>query len=313
MKKLLASVLIFLLAIPTVFGATSVKPDESINVFINGERVTFDVAPILMNNTTLVQFTPIFNKLGISYEWDGVNKIITGKKGEQTIKLEIDEPVVSVNEFNIKLSASPILYKDRTLVPLRFVGEATGMDVIWNKETKEIHINNSATPKSYEKPDYTVYTQGAAFGTTAVDFLKRIKVEPDKYDEKNSNYSFNKVKQFGYDSNLNVLFKEDAFNHLFYTFYASDLNKSVLLVYRDIVAELEKTFGAPNEFSVRAYTDGEYKILTTTISDQDLIRGLRNESHYVLSHWAFSELWVYATLINNGSEVTIQLRIQKPL
>lgn len=46
---------------------------------------------------------------------------------------------------NVTKSASPIVKNRRTLVPLRFIGEALGKEVIWNNDEKSVTVSDEAT------------------------------------------------------------------------------------------------------------------------------------------------------------------------
>ena len=39
-------------------------------------------------------------------------------------------------------SIKPFIINSRTVVPVRFISEALGFEVIWNEETKEITVEN---------------------------------------------------------------------------------------------------------------------------------------------------------------------------
>ena len=46
---------------------------------------------------------------------------------------------------NVSKSASPIVKNRRTLVPLRFIGEALGKEVIWNNDEKSVTVSDEGT------------------------------------------------------------------------------------------------------------------------------------------------------------------------
>lgn len=46
---------------------------------------------------------------------------------------------------NVTKSASPIVKNRRTLVPLRFIGEALGKEVLWNNDEKSVTVSDEAT------------------------------------------------------------------------------------------------------------------------------------------------------------------------
>ncbi|SEF70544.1 copper amine oxidase N-terminal domain-containing protein [Paenibacillus sp. UNC499MF] len=68
-----------------------------INVSLDNEKIKFDENPVLEDGTTLVQFRPIFEKLGLSIKWDGNKLEVTGTKSNLEIKLTIGEKFAFVN------------------------------------------------------------------------------------------------------------------------------------------------------------------------------------------------------------------------
>lgn len=46
---------------------------------------------------------------------------------------------------NVTKSASPIVKDRRTLVPLRFIGEALGKEVLWNNDEKSVTVSDEGT------------------------------------------------------------------------------------------------------------------------------------------------------------------------
>ena len=61
----------------------------------------------------------------------------------QIIANIVDYKII-INEQEIKLSETVVTVNDRTYLPLRNIAEVLGMDVNWNKDTKEISITNKS-------------------------------------------------------------------------------------------------------------------------------------------------------------------------
>lgn len=71
MKKKVAIITTLLLTLisPSVLPSVNAAP-VSKQVVVDGQRVIFDLNPIIVDGTTLVQFTPVFKKLGITSTWN---------------------------------------------------------------------------------------------------------------------------------------------------------------------------------------------------------------------------------------------------
>ncbi|MBQ8300991.1 MAG: hypothetical protein IJX57_03410 [Clostridia bacterium] len=134
MKKLIAFFMIFMSM------TVSASANEDIKVYLNNEELTFDVAPIIRNDSTLVPFRAIFEKLDMTVQWFEDEKRVTAQKNDTVITLFIDNTEMDVNSEKITLLTPPIIHNDRTLVPLRAVSEAAGATVDWNGETRTVYI-----------------------------------------------------------------------------------------------------------------------------------------------------------------------------
>ena len=128
------------------------KDPNKIEVFLNGEKMTFDSEPYIENGTTRVPMRAIFEGLGAKVDWDSEDKIVTAQKDGVEIKLTIGEDTALVNGVENKLLVPAEIKNSRTMVPLRFVSEALGAKVDWDGETKTITITNEAADSKEEKP-----------------------------------------------------------------------------------------------------------------------------------------------------------------
>lgn len=71
--------------------------EKQIEVIINGEKVVFTGSPIIENGTTLVEFRPIFEKLGLKVNWNGETRTVSGDNENIKIELKIGNKVAVVN------------------------------------------------------------------------------------------------------------------------------------------------------------------------------------------------------------------------
>ncbi|GFN29897.1 hypothetical protein PCURB6_01570 [Paenibacillus curdlanolyticus] len=147
MKKLTALILAAMLLMLTFAGSISAAANnkQSIQVWINDQKVQFDVPPILVKGTTYVEFKGLFKALGYSISYDEYSKVITGKSEQGTLTLNTLTGAATVNGKKQEQSAQPIIQQGRTLVPLRFIAEATNLNVKWNKESLTITITSKGS------------------------------------------------------------------------------------------------------------------------------------------------------------------------
>ena len=136
MKK---AIIIFFAVLCTTFTAYAA---DDISVYMNGEKMVFEQAPIIRDDFTLVPFRAIFEKLDMTVQWFGDEQRVTAQKGGIAITLFINKPVMYVNNEAFELSTPPIIYNDFTLVPLRAVAEAAKAQVEWDGDTRTVTITS---------------------------------------------------------------------------------------------------------------------------------------------------------------------------
>lgn len=104
--------------------STITKPTpvgNAVSIVIDGEKVEPSVPPIIINNTTYVHVR-IVEKLGATVKWESVS-------GE-----------VTVNGKLIPAEVQPISLHYKTMVPLRFIAEASGSMVKWDNKTRSVIV-----------------------------------------------------------------------------------------------------------------------------------------------------------------------------
>lgn len=111
-----------------------------IKIFINGEIYQFDQPPIVKGNRTLVPLRGIFEALGAEVQYDQATGKITVTKENVKIILKINSKSVTKNGKTEIIDEPAILTNNRTLVPLRFIGEALGADVKWDPKQNAVFI-----------------------------------------------------------------------------------------------------------------------------------------------------------------------------
>jgi hypothetical protein len=125
------------------FSATNVfaaEQTKQIDVYLDDELIIFSVNPLLDNGSTLVQFKPVFEKLGLEIAWNAKTKTVKGASKDLNIELSIGSKTVTVNGVKKQLTVAPKIINGVTMVPLRFIGEASGRDVSWDGRTKTVYV-----------------------------------------------------------------------------------------------------------------------------------------------------------------------------
>lgn len=99
-------------------------------VRINGSYVVFtDVYPYITTGRTMIPFRALFEAIGAYVDYDTSNPArqkITAKLGNNTIVLYIGDKTAYKNGVKVTLDVAPEILNSRTMIPLRFCGEALG-------------------------------------------------------------------------------------------------------------------------------------------------------------------------------------------
>lgn len=130
---LLTLVMFLSLMIPA--GAAS-----NIKIVINDNTVSSDVPPIIEDGRTLVPLRVVMEYLGAQVTYTNTTKTITVVKSNTILTLTLNKNTVFKNGENIKLDVPAKLVSGRTVVPLRFIGQALGSNVEWQHESKTVVI-----------------------------------------------------------------------------------------------------------------------------------------------------------------------------
>ncbi|NLG33379.1 MAG: hypothetical protein GX550_07650 [Syntrophomonadaceae bacterium] len=123
--------------------APSAKAD--IKLMVNGSEYYSDPKPYIKNDRVLVPMRRIFEILGWEITWDDATRTVTGNKGLSTIQLTVGSMTAYRNGEAFTMDVEPEIHaaSGRTMVPIRFVTEATGgYTVEWNDITRTVVIRS---------------------------------------------------------------------------------------------------------------------------------------------------------------------------
>lgn len=87
----------------------------------------------IKNGRTLIPFRGFCEAIGAQVAFDNETKQIKVKKGDKLILLSLGQKVAMIDLKSHNLDAIPMLKNDKTYVPVRFIGEAFGYKVGWDK------------------------------------------------------------------------------------------------------------------------------------------------------------------------------------
>ena len=111
---------------------------RKISVF--GREIQNDVAPKIVNDRTMLPIRIVAESLGGTVTWNGELQRVTIQKGADVILITIGADTAYVNGTAVKLDAAAFVENGRTYLPLRFISETLGAQVVWNEAEKTVTI-----------------------------------------------------------------------------------------------------------------------------------------------------------------------------
>jgi len=159
-KKRMKAVLCVILMVCLMGGMLPVHAASGrTQVYVDERVVTFDVSPIARNGRTLVAISLVCSRIGADLAWDGPTQTVTIKRAATTIELTIGSTTAFVNGVPHTLDVAPVIIRDRTMMPLRFIMEQFNQKVEWDEENNSIYITED-TSFLTEESDMTPWILG---------------------------------------------------------------------------------------------------------------------------------------------------------
>ncbi|CAM3847337.1 stalk domain-containing protein [Alkalicoccus chagannorensis] len=126
-----------------VASASSQEPSyDTVDVQVNGSEMNLDQDAVKKDGRTLVPMRAIFEELGATVQWDAASNTVTGSLNGTQVQLTIGDTTAYVQGEAVSLDQEGELINSRTMVPLRFVGEALGAYVDWDGSTNTVIVSN---------------------------------------------------------------------------------------------------------------------------------------------------------------------------
>ncbi|RCX18222.1 copper amine oxidase-like protein [Fontibacillus phaseoli] len=148
MRKIWTMLLAAILVVPMLLQNTA-EAATPISVYIDGNKLATDQAPVSVKGRVLLPLRAIFEALDATVDWNQWTQTVTATKNNTTVVLKLKSKTATINNETVSLDVPAQAIKGRTMVPVRFVSEALGEAVNWNSRTKMVSI---VTGSSTEQP-----------------------------------------------------------------------------------------------------------------------------------------------------------------
>lgn len=156
-KSLIVSLLALVLALG--MGSAAFAQGE-LYLVVDGKKVETDAPCFIENNRTLVPVRFIGESLGYDVKWDAAARrvaITNGKADAAVTKIELTINSNKALVYNaageskeVALDTAAKIAKNRTFVPLRFIGESFGTAVDWDSANRVVIIGDKSLYKAEE-------------------------------------------------------------------------------------------------------------------------------------------------------------------
>lgn len=110
---------------------------------VDGVRSAIDsngTTPILLRNRTMLPIRAVMEAMGGEVDWDGATRVVTVRLDGKALRLQIGNPFAWDGGAFYPLDSPPVLWNDRTLLPVRVVVEYFGGTVEWQGDTGTVVV-----------------------------------------------------------------------------------------------------------------------------------------------------------------------------
>ncbi len=205
-----------------IFSLSSNVSAKSITTYVNAKKVNFTNSPLTENGRTLVEFRPIFEALGLETEWNNSTKTIVGKNSNVKIQLTLGSKTAFVNGKKIALEVAPKTIKGRTLVPLRFISDSTGSEILWHSNVSEIDIYSKNFIGEKRTPTKSLKAARGTNWNMSPNEVMKIEKAKLLVSGKDGDFQVLKyypVDKYGYKTELTYYFKNHSLMMIVYDFF----------------------------------------------------------------------------------------------
>jgi hypothetical protein len=155
MRKLM--MILTLISLVMLFSVVSFARTVFPRVTINGALVKFPDTQAFINQDgrTMVPVRFVAENLGFDVQWEGSTRTVKISGRDSVLELVIESSSIKRNRSGaldaLTMDTIPVIKDGRTMVPLRFISEAMGIEVNWNGANTEVMIVDPENDLTLEK------------------------------------------------------------------------------------------------------------------------------------------------------------------
>ncbi len=116
-------------------------------VYLNGKELSWQA--ILQEGRVLVGVREIAETLNFQVDWEAAAKTVKITQDNNSVVLVIGSPIAWINGQSWPMEVPAQIEQGRTMVPVRLVSEALGLQVNWNQSGQVVELSR------IEEPDFS--------------------------------------------------------------------------------------------------------------------------------------------------------------
>ncbi|WEK54550.1 MAG: copper amine oxidase N-terminal domain-containing protein [Candidatus Cohnella colombiensis] len=140
-KKSLMTMMILVLFVITItsgIGGIAHGQTSQVKIYVNDKQIK--VSPINVNNQLYLPVRAVMSELGVKVQY--LRGFVTLKKSEIQVSFEQGSNDIKMNGVRTFTNQPAIVRNNLTYVPLRFIGNAFGYQVVYSQEKQEVRLTS---------------------------------------------------------------------------------------------------------------------------------------------------------------------------
>ena len=114
-----------------------------IRVFLEGKEINFDVNPQSVNGRVMVPMRTIFEEFGLKVDWNQAANTAVATNETMNIVFKLGSKTATVNGVEYPLDTPASIIRGKVMIPLRFLSENMGYNLVWNSDSNIILLSMS--------------------------------------------------------------------------------------------------------------------------------------------------------------------------
>lgn len=216
MKRILLGFMILttvlVLNILNVNATGAIVETPYVVISVNSQIIKPQNTPIIVDGRTLLPLRTLLNSFGIQNEdsyiyWNPTKRSVTINDSNTNVYLSIGNKIAYVNSIAVTLDVSPIIYKDRTYIPVRFISQSLDKEVNWDSSLTFVSIVDS--DKFNKAKDILDVSDNLLKNASNLNYTVNVDVKIHS-SEMSDEYLTSKILEYNIDFAKKVAYSKDT-------------------------------------------------------------------------------------------------------